>query len=224
MTAQRNRRWMRLILLAVLLVMILACGKTADPEAGQAGVGMHGVNSDGDEDAGAVVAKALPESDPEAVPEEEAEQAPAPQQEKQSGDVTIMDCVPKPAEYTLEVADLNPYEDESRRKCNAKIMLTNNTSEEIVFQGYRVHNYGGFNYEKWETGYTNLAPGETREALRFHYCVGGNCGEEGEWYYFDKIVILYDRRECWSLIMSQEEKFPETIIEIEDPCSFELPE
>lgn len=225
MTAQRNRRWMRLILLGVLLITILACGKTAEPEAGQASAGMHGINSDGDEDAGAVAAKALPESDPELVLEAEAEQAPAPQQEKQTGEITIMDCVPKPGEYTLEVADLNPYEDASRRKCNAKIMFTNHTDGELVFVGYRIHNYGGFNYEKWETGAIPVAPGETVEALRFHYCIGGNCGEDGEWYYFDKIVVLYyGRPECSELYNSQEEKFPETIIEIEDPCNFELPE
>ena len=223
MTAQRKRRWTSLLLLSVLLMTILACGKTADPEVGQASAGMHGVNSDGDENEGAVVAKALPEPDPEA----EVEQSPSPQQEEQaspSGKVTIESCIPQPGEYTLEVADLNPYEDAARRKCNAKMMLTNHINENIVFQGYRIHNYGGFNYEKWENAYTNVAPGETVEALRFHYCVGGNCGEDGEWYYFDKIVILYDRLECWGLISSQEEKFPETIIELEDPCSFEFPE
>ena len=223
MTVQRNRRWTSLLLLGFLLITILACGKTADPEVGQASAGMHGVNSDGDEDAGAVVAKALPELDSEA----EAEQAPASQQEEQaspSGKVTIESCIPQPGEYTLEITDLSDRTARSGmlRHCEAKGMLTNNSNKELIFDSYRVNNAHGNNYEKWTgPGYSIVNPGDTVEFAEFYRaCTGWNC-EDGEWYYFTKVFIFYGTDECLYLAWEQEENTPESIVEIEDPCFFE---
>jgi len=89
-----------------------------------------------------------------------------------------------------------------------------------MFSAYRVHNYGGHNYEKWiGAGYQIVKPGETVEYAGFYRCTGENCGG-GEWYYFKKISILYNTPECMQIAFSQEEKIPGSIIEIANPCDW----
>lgn len=237
MTVQRKRRWIYLILVSVLLITTPGCTNPVEfidcildgghwawagdycigggPEDDQKPAEMNSMNSDADADA--VAAEVQPD------PEAEAGNAAAPPQDEQPlpAEVTIASCLPQPDDYTIEITDHTEHEGEVKHKCNAKMMLTNNSNRKLLCASYRVHNYGGHNYEKWVNGggYQSLEPGETTEMAEFYRCTGGNCGE-GEWYYFREVSILYGTPECLQLIFSQEEKIPESIISIWNPCAW----
>ena len=165
------------------------------------------------------------EQDPDAEPEPETASQPQPEievSEEPSSPGTIASCIPQPGEYTLAIVDVNDRTSSSgeKRVCSAEGMLTNNSDREIMFAAYRVHNYGGHDYEKWATpGYQTVYPGDTLEFAEFYRCTGTHCGD-GEWYYFTKVSILYNTPECLDLAFSYQDKVPESIIPVENPCSW----
>jgi hypothetical protein len=184
------------------------------------------VNSDGDDVAAApppepdLAAEPAQESAPQ--PEANADEAPSPADEAPPAPASIASCIPQPGEYKIEIVDVNDRTSSSgeKRVCNAEGMLTNTGSNELMFAAYRVQNYGGHNYEKWASaGYQTLYPGDKEEFAEFYRCTGTHCGE-GEWYYFDKVSILYKTPECLELAFSQEDKIPESITPVENPCDW----
>ena len=167
-----------------------------------------------------------PSTDPK--PVEEAEQIEEQSQveesvepEQDTLEYDISSCLPtKGHDFTLEIIDLTDRSSDIKRHCNAKGVITNTSDQKLMFSAYRVHNYGGQKYEKWmRAGYQSVEPGETVEYAEFYWCTGGNCGD-GTWYYYKYISILYNTPECLQIVFAEEEKIPESIVEIENPCDW----
>ncbi|NQS90924.1 MAG: hypothetical protein HQ574_00825 [Chloroflexi bacterium] len=137
----------------------------------------------------------------------------------------IASCLPKPTDYTLEIINISDdTTPKGKRSCNADGNLTNNSDQKLMFNIYRVNNYGAdetkYPEGKWMgSGYQIVAPGETIEYGRFHHCTGGDCGE-GEWFYIERISIMYYTPECSQYSFINEEKVPESIANIENPCNW----
>jgi hypothetical protein len=129
-------------------------------------------------------------------------------------------CWVKPADYTLEIVNFSDgTTEQGKRSCNADGKITNHSEQELVYAIYRVNHYGSEEFfgEKWLFGYQVLLPGETVEYGGFHHCVGGNCGE-GEWFYIQRLSILYNIPECVRYSTGLADMAPESIINIENPC------
>jgi len=134
---------------------------------------------------------------------------------------TISSCIPKPEEYTLEIVNHTDISGDVKRHCNADGLFTNNSDQKLMFSTFRVQNYGGWVFEKWEFfgSYTIVEPGQTVEYAEFYRCVGGSC-KDGAWYYIARISILYSTPECMQYTHEPDEKVPESIIEIQNPCDW----
>jgi hypothetical protein len=131
-------------------------------------------------------------------------------------------CLPSASEYKLEITDLNDASNKTKRSCNARGRITNTGNRDLMFRVYRVNHYGAEEHfgEKWMgAGYQILKVGESTEYGRFHRCTGSHCGE-GEWFYIEKIGLYYYEFGCPELAHSVEEPHPESIILIENPCSW----
>jgi hypothetical protein len=131
-------------------------------------------------------------------------------------------CLPNNEDYRLEITNLSDESNTKKRSCNARGSITNIGDQELMFAVYRVNHFGAEETfgERWMgAGFQSLSPGETVEYGRFHRCTGGNCGE-GEWFYIEKISLLYRTDECLDLAFAQEDKIPESIIPVEDPCDW----
>jgi hypothetical protein len=134
----------------------------------------------------------------------------------------ISDCIPDSSEFTLGISDLSDQSNNTKRSCNARGYIRNEGTRDIMFAVYRVNHYGAEEHfgEKWMgRGYKILKAGESAEYGRFHRCTGGNCGE-GEWFYIEKISVLYYTPECSQLVSEQKEKSPESIHPIKNPCDW----
>ena len=188
------------------------------------------INSDGEDVAVARPAAPDPGAEPaqesasQPQPESDAGEGPQPADEAPPALATIASCIPQPGEYKIEMVNVNDRTSGSgdKRVCGANGTLTNNSGRDLMFAAYRVHNYGGHNYEKWTTpGYQTLYHGDMVEFAEFYRCTGKACGDDGAaWFYFDKVSILYKTDECLDLAFSYEDKIPESIIPVENPCSW----
>ena len=174
-----------------------------------------------EQDPGAELAQ---ESQPQPVPETDVgEEPPPPADEASTAPSTVASCIPQPGEYTITFADVNDRTSSSgeKRVCGAEGMLTNNSDKDLMFAVYRVTNNGSHKYEKWMgAGYQILGSGETANFGKFYRCTGGNCTNGAAWFYFSKASVLYNTPECLALAFSQEEKIPESIVPVENPCSW----
>ncbi|MBN1318150.1 MAG: hypothetical protein JXA42_21895 [Anaerolineales bacterium] len=126
-------------------------------------------------------------------------------------------CLPPPDEYTIEIVNLSDQSNTKKRSCNADGIITNKSDRRISVNPYRVHNYGGHDYEKWKPYWSIIEPGESFPLFDYHRCTGGNCGD-GEWFYYPKVSIIYNTPECLNYIWQFDEPPPESIIEIESAC------
>ena len=134
----------------------------------------------------------------------------------------IADCWPQAADYALAIANLSDGSTPGgKHSCNADGMITNNSEQVILVARYRVNHYGNEAVfgEGWANAYFILNPGETIEYGSFHRCTGGNCGE-GEWFYIEKLSLMADESECFNYSEGFEDKPPESIVIIENPCDW----
>ena len=142
--------------------------------------------------------------------------------EQGSPEFDISSCWPKPTDYTLEIVNFSDKTSSNgKRSCNADGTITNTGDQKIMFTVYRVNHYGNETTfgEKWKFGYLIIQPGETMEYGGFHHCVGSECGE-GEWFYIQRLSIINDYPECSIYNDSFEDKAPESIVNIENPCDW----
>lgn len=210
-------------------VAVYGCdeGKALDMVLGSGPV----IDSDGDDTA--AIQPAAPDPDAESKPEtasqpqpesEVSEEPLPPEDEAPSAPATVASCIPQPGEYKIDIVDVNDRKSGSgdKRVCSAEGQLINKTEKELMIAAYRVHNANGWDYEKWTNpGYTIISAKGTVEFAEFYRCTGNACGDEGAaWYYFPKVSILYHTPECLELAFSQEEKIPESIVPVENPCSW----
>ncbi|MFN2234004.1 MAG: hypothetical protein ACK2U1_07215 [Anaerolineales bacterium] len=130
-------------------------------------------------------------------------------------------CWAAPSDYTLEIVNLSDESNAKKRSCNADGQITNNGDDELMFAIYRVNHYGSSDFfgEKWHPGYQVIHPGETVEYGGFHHCTGGNC-KEGEWFYIQRLSILRNESGCIRYNDGFEDKAPESIVQIENPCDW----
>ncbi len=141
-----------------------------------------------------------------------------------SGNFDPASCLPPSSAYTLEIQNSsNRTSPNGKRACNADGTITNNSGQTLMFATFRVNNYGAAETRylegKWVLGYRNVKPGETIEYGRFYRCTGGVCGA-GEWYYIPRMSILYSAPGCVDYASSFENKPPESIVKIENPCDW----
>jgi len=129
-------------------------------------------------------------------------------------------CLPDPDTYSLEFTNLVKQSGSNKSTCSAQGVITNLSNREMMFTAYRVNHSGGEDTfgEEWITDkYQILSPGERADYGFFFRCVGGSC-DEGEWHYIQHISLLYNTEECERLVQSGEDKVPESIIQIDNPC------
>ena len=164
----------------------------------------------------------LPDLEPDSDPDDN------PAQEESLPDSAGFDpasCLPQPGSYKLEVQNLNDRTSSNgKHVCGADGMLTNTGKQPLVYAIFRINNYGAEETKypdgKWlGTGYRVVEPGQTDEYGSFYRCIGPGC-DGGEWYHIQRISILYHTPGCTEYAATFEDKPPESIIEIENPCSW----
>ena len=140
--------------------------------------------------------------------------------EVEVGLTDLTTCLPEPDTYALEISNLQDQENSNKRACSAEGNITNLSNQDMMFTVYRVNHSGAEETfgENWLTdSYQILSPGETVGYGHFSRCTGGSCGE-GVWYYIQQISLVYSTDDCQQLVFSREDKIPESIIKIENPC------
>ncbi|MGD2162745.1 MAG: hypothetical protein PVG04_06600 [Anaerolineales bacterium] len=127
-------------------------------------------------------------------------------------------CIPGPDEYVYETVNITDRSNDVIHKCNADGVLTNTGNQDLTVTAYRVHNYGGHNYEKWVYNRA-VQVGESNEITEFYRCTGGECGD-GAWFYFTHLALVKDTPECQQYFRSEEEPPEELRISIPNPCKW----
>jgi hypothetical protein len=134
----------------------------------------------------------------------------------ESPEFDIAQCVASPEHYVYETVNIRERSNDVIRKCNADGLLTNPGPHDLDVTAYRVHNYGGHNYEKWVYR-QSLKPGDSTELTQFYRCTGGECGM-GEWYYFTEIAVNISSSECSVHLRQFEEPPAEIRMAVPNPC------
>jgi hypothetical protein len=143
-------------------------------------------------------------------------------------DPTVFDpvsCLPQPGSYSLEIKNKNDRTSpKGKHVCGADGTITNTGEQPLMFTVFRVNNYGAeetrYPDGKWlRNSYQIIEPGETVEYGRFYRCTGEECNG-GEWFYIQHISILYNAPGCLEYALVNEDRPPESIVPIENPCSW----
>jgi len=137
-----------------------------------------------------------------------------------SPDFDASSCWPQPSDYKLEIINLLVGASGNEQNvCDAEGTITNISDQDLLVAAYWVKHIGGTtpsDNQKWMT-YRVIEPGETYEYGSFHRCSGGYC-LDGNWDYIQRLSIIYSPDECSMYSDSLEDKAPESIVEITNPC------
>ena len=133
-------------------------------------------------------------------------------------DFDAAQCFPRPDDYDYETVNVTDRSNDVIHKCTADGILTNTGEQDLTATAYRVHNYGGHNYEKWDYNHAVLV-GKSIEITEFYRCTGGECGD-GAWFYFTHLALVKDTPECQRYFRSSEEPPEELRVSIKNPCEW----